>query len=138
MCSRYYTTCYCSQLLQTPQLTPYPGPRSVVVLDNCAIHHDEEIRRIVVEECGMLFSITLSEPFLTHIAGARLIYLPPYSPDFNPIEQSFHTIKAWLRRHEAEAINPDVRPWLIHQASSSVTPEMAQGWIENCGYEFVL
>jgi len=104
-----------------PQLTPYPGPRSVVVLDNCAIHHDEEIRRIIVEECG-----------------ARLIYLPPYSPDFNPIEQSFHTIKAWLRRHEAEAVNPNVRPWLIHQASSSVTPEMAQGWIENCGYEFVL
>ncbi|KAJ6596533.1 hypothetical protein B0H10DRAFT_1763958, partial [Mycena sp. CBHHK59/15] len=34
-----------------PKLTPYPGPRSVVVLDNCAIHHDEEVRRIV-EECG--------------------------------------------------------------------------------------
>ena len=78
---------------------------------------------------------TLSDSY----AGAKLIYLPPYSPDFNPIEQSFHTIEAsWLWRHEAEAVNPEVRPWLIHQASSSVTPEMAQGWIENCGYEFVL
>ncbi|TDL16346.1 hypothetical protein BD410DRAFT_707703, partial [Rickenella mellea] len=35
-----------------PRMTPYPGPRSVVVLDNCAIHHDEEVRRIVVDECG--------------------------------------------------------------------------------------
>ncbi|KAI0048886.1 hypothetical protein FA95DRAFT_1490142 [Auriscalpium vulgare] len=33
-------------------LTPYPGPRSVVVLDNCAIHHDEIVRRIIVDECG--------------------------------------------------------------------------------------
>jgi len=137
MCSRHYITCYCSQILQAPQLAPYPGPRSIVVLDNCVIHHDEEIRHIIVEECGMFSSTPLAELFLTHISGARLIYLPPYSPDFNPIEQSFHTIKAWLRRHEAEAVNPDVRPWLIHQASSSVTPEMAQGWIENCGYEFV-
>src|ERR1700683_2417155 len=125
-------------ILQAPQLTPYPGPRSVVVLDNCAIHHDEEIHRIIVEECGGFSSISLIGLFLTHTSGARLIYLPPYSPDFNPIEQSFHTIKAWLRRQEAEAVNPNVRPWLIHQASSSVTPEMAQGWIENCGYEFVL
>ncbi|KDQ61872.1 hypothetical protein JAAARDRAFT_86434, partial [Jaapia argillacea MUCL 33604] len=30
-----------------PKLTPYPGPRSVVVLDNCAIHHDEEVRQII-------------------------------------------------------------------------------------------
>ncbi|KIY68550.1 hypothetical protein CYLTODRAFT_314761, partial [Cylindrobasidium torrendii FP15055 ss-10] len=35
-----------------PHLTPYPGPRSVVVLDNCAIHHDADIRRIIVDECG--------------------------------------------------------------------------------------
>ncbi|KAI0338968.1 hypothetical protein BDW22DRAFT_1337197 [Trametopsis cervina] len=35
-----------------PLLNPYPGRHSVVVLDNCAIHHDEEIRRIVVDECG--------------------------------------------------------------------------------------
>ena len=60
------------------------------------------------------------------------------SPDFNPIEQSFYTIKAWHQRHEAEAVNPDICPWPVHQASSSVTPEMAQGWVENCGYEFVL
>nr|GAT48928.1 transposase domain-containing protein [Mycena chlorophos] len=100
-----------------PILTPFPGPRSVVVLDNCAIHHDEDVRRIVEEECG-----------------ARVIYLPPYSPDLNPIEQAFSAIKAWLRRHEAQAIRPDVRPWLIHQATASVTADDAKGWILNCGY----
>ncbi|GBE82415.1 hypothetical protein SCP_0407990 [Sparassis crispa] len=100
-----------------PKLTPYPGPRSVVVMDNCAIHHDEEVRQIVVDDCG-----------------AKLIYLPPYSPNMNPIEQAFFSIKAWLRRHEAAAIDADVRPWLIHQASLSVTPEHAEHWIMNCGY----
>lgn len=52
----------------------------------------------------------------------------------NPIEQAFHSIKAWLRRHEAEAINKDVRPWLIHRAAMSVTKNDAEGWIQNCGY----
>jgi len=42
--------------LQAPKLNPYPGPNSVVVLDNCAIHHDEEIRRIIVDECGTLLT----------------------------------------------------------------------------------
>ncbi|KAE9399373.1 hypothetical protein BT96DRAFT_820629 [Gymnopus androsaceus JB14] len=35
-----------------PILTPYPGPRSVVILDNASIHHDEEICALIVEECG--------------------------------------------------------------------------------------
>ncbi|KAF9228304.1 hypothetical protein BS17DRAFT_692386 [Gyrodon lividus] len=43
-----------------------------------------------------------------HAVGARPIYLPPYSPDFNPIEQAFHSIKTWLCRHEAKAVNPEV------------------------------
>ncbi|KJA21014.1 hypothetical protein HYPSUDRAFT_141492, partial [Hypholoma sublateritium FD-334 SS-4] len=65
-----------------------------------------------------------------------LVYLPPYSPDFNPIEQAFHSIKSWLRRHEAQATSREVRPWLIHQATDAITEEMACGWIENCGYTF--
>lgn len=66
--------------------------------------------------------------------GARLIYLPPYSPDLNPIEQAFHSIKAWLRRHESEATSEDIRPWLVHQAAEAVTAEEADAWIFNCGY----
>ena len=81
--------------------------------------------------CPSPLSVLIADPLFQ---GARLIYLPPYSPDFNPIEQAFHSIKAWLRRHEAEAVNADARPWLIHQATSSITVEDAVGWIENCGY----
>ncbi|RXW19082.1 hypothetical protein EST38_g6778 [Candolleomyces aberdarensis] len=102
-----------------PLLNPYPAPKSVVVLNNCTIHHDEEIQRIVVEECG-----------------AKLVYLPPYSPDFNPIEQSFHSLKEWLRRNEHKAIHDDVQPYLVYQAAQSVTQDMAIGWIKNCGYTF--
>ncbi|KIK34418.1 hypothetical protein CY34DRAFT_98043, partial [Suillus luteus UH-Slu-Lm8-n1] len=65
-----------------------------------------------------------------------LIYLPPYLPDFNPIEQAFHSMKAWLRRHEAEALQLETRPWLIQQAMMSITIEDADGWIENLGYSF--
>lgn len=52
----------------------------------------------------------------------------------NPIEQTFSSIKAWLRRHEEEATRPEVRPWLIHRAIFSVTEDDAYGWITNCGY----
>ncbi|KIJ06257.1 hypothetical protein PAXINDRAFT_42007, partial [Paxillus involutus ATCC 200175] len=63
-----------------------------------------------------------------------LVYLPPYSPDFNPIEQAFHSIKMWLHRHEAEAVNPEVWPWLIHQATMLISPADVEGWIMNSGY----
>ncbi|KZV67233.1 hypothetical protein PENSPDRAFT_555476, partial [Peniophora sp. CONT] len=35
-----------------PQLQPFPQPRSVVIMDNCSIHHDEEVRAIIEDECG--------------------------------------------------------------------------------------
>ena len=66
--------------------------------------------------------------------GAKLVYLPPYSPDFNPIEECFSFMKAWLLRHEREAVNPDVHPWLIHWASLAVTADDVAGWFGNCGY----
>lgn len=65
--------------------------------------------------------------------GAKLIYLPPYSPDFDPIEEGFHFMKCWLRRHEYEA-HPAALPWLIHQATMAITPAHAQAWFRNCGY----
>lgn len=121
------------QLVQL--LTPYPGPHSVVVLDNCAIHHDEDIRQIIEVECGLYISFKFYLYFNDiALPGAKLVYLPPYSPDLNPIEQAFSSIKAWLRRHEAEAVRPEVRPWLIHQATLAITVHHAEGWILNCGY----
>ncbi|KIY68551.1 hypothetical protein CYLTODRAFT_351191, partial [Cylindrobasidium torrendii FP15055 ss-10] len=63
-----------------------------------------------------------------------LVYLPPYSPHLNPIEQAFSAIKAYLRRHEADVLDEAARPWIIHQAAEHVSPEDAEGWILNCGY----
>ena len=66
--------------------------------------------------------------------GAILIYLPPYSPDFNPIEEAFSAIKAWLRRHERDFIHEVQLPWLIHQAAAMISASDAIGWFQDCGY----
>ena len=66
-------------------MNPYPAARSVLVMDNASIHHSEEVK------------------LLCEAAGVRLEYLPPYSPDYNPIELSFHCLKVWMRRNKTLA-----------------------------------
>jgi transposase len=68
------------------------------------------------------------------MAGARLVYLPPYSPDFNPIEEAFSAIKAWLRRNEHRYASAEDMPWLIHQAAACISVDDALGWFRDCGY----
>jgi hypothetical protein len=82
----------------------------------------------VVCTCLQTIRADLSYP------GARLVYLPPYSPDLNPIEEAFSSIKAWLRRHEGDFEHERQLPWLIHQAVASVTAADAIGWFGDCGY----
>jgi DDE superfamily endonuclease len=62
-------------------MTPYPGLHSVLVMDNASIYHTPELRQMCKE------------------AGVVLLYLPPYLPNFNPIETSFSALKAWMRRN---------------------------------------
>jgi transposase len=64
-----------------PHCNPYPGRNSVIVLDNTSIHRSVRVR----EHCGR--------------AGVVLEYLPPYSPDYNPIEKSFKQLKGWIKRN---------------------------------------
>ncbi|PPQ78673.1 hypothetical protein CVT24_002262 [Panaeolus cyanescens] len=64
-----------------PLCSPYPGPLSVLVMDNARIHHGDNI-------------LDLVERF-----GVRIEFLPPYSPDLNPIEEAFSKVKAFLRRN---------------------------------------
>jgi transposase len=68
------------------------------------------------------------------MTGSKLIYLPPYSPDMNPIEQVFHSVKAWLRRHEDYYTSIHDQHWLMQQAAMSVTLEDIDGFIRNSGY----
>ena len=67
------------------QLLPYcgrwPEPRSVLVMDNASIHHSDRIQAMCRE------------------AGVILVYLPPYSPDFNPIEEFFAELKTFIRQN---------------------------------------
>ncbi len=63
------------------------------------------------------------------VLGCKLIFLPPYSPDRNPIEHAFGYIKSQLRRANRELVVSD-----ISEACYKVTPEMAQGWFRCAGY----
>lgn len=107
----------------------------MVVLDNCSIHHDEEIRQLIVEECGKILPTHWQSAFTDLCSpDARLVYLPPYSPDFNPIEEAFSAMKAWLRHNEGMMTGEEQIPWLVFQASSAIMSDDALGWFADCGY----
>ena len=64
--------------------------------------------------------------------GCQLLYLPPYSPDLNPIEEAFAKVKALLRRAGARAREELVEA--IGRALGAVTAQDARGSFEHCGY----
>lgn len=74
-----FYACIIDDLL--PHCSPHPAPRSVIIMDNCGTHGDLSIEEAITE------------------AGCVLKYLPPYSPDLNPIELIFGVLKKWIRWH---------------------------------------
>jgi len=95
-------------------LAPTLRPGRVVVVDNLSAHKGGRVKEIVEGR------------------GCQLLYVPPYSPDFNPIEQAFSKIKGLLRRAEAR-----IREALIEAmglALSAVSARDAWGFFEHCGY----
>ena len=76
-----------------PHCNPYPDPKSIIVMDNAAIH--DPLGQVGVE----LFKLRLTQEIkkLIEDRGCRCEYLPPYSPDFNPIEYSFSVIKKVIK-----------------------------------------
>jgi hypothetical protein len=102
-------------------MNKWPLPNSVLVVDNASIHKVAGIREMVEEQ------------------GTRLLFLPVYSPDFNPIELAFSTIKAWLRTNRdgvaVEMESEDGTAYnALWQAVHSVMPEDAKGWYKHCRY----
>ena len=95
-------------------LLPELRPGRIVVMDNLSVHKTHKVRELVEE------------------AGCELLYLPPYSPDLNPIEEAFSKIKGILRK--AEARTREVLIEAMGHAISSVTEEDAWGFFEHCGY----
>ena len=69
---------------------------------------------------------------LIHSCGAHLIYLPPYSPDFNPIELAWSKVKTILRRIKARTF-PDLIE-ALKQALLAITPQDIHAWFAHCGY----
>jgi transposase len=70
---------------------------------------------------------------LIEVAGAQLLYLPPYSPDFNPIENLFAKIKALLRKEAARTI--DTLWAAIGRIIETVTPTECQNMFAAAGYD---
>jgi transposase len=95
-------------------LSPKLRPGQVVVMDNLTAHKGEWVRELIEER------------------GCELLYLPPYSPDFNPIEEAFSKIKAVLRKVEARTREGLVEATGI--AISAVSAHDARGFFEHCGY----
>jgi transposase len=90
----------------------------VVVMDNLSAHKAERVRDLIEGE------------------GCELIYLPPYSPDFNPIEQAFSKLKSYLRG--ACARSQDTLMEVIGKALSTISISDALGYFEHCGYRAVV
>jgi transposase len=96
------------------QLLPKLRRGDVVIMDNAKAHHDARVEESCVK------------------AGVRLIYLPPYSPDFNPIEPGWALQKQHVRKHaprDKEALRRVAR-----RARYRVKPEHCRRWFEHAGY----
>ena len=96
-------------------LAPTLAPGDIVILDNLPAHKVNGARAAI------------------EAAGATLMFLPPYSPDFNPIEQAFAKIKALLRK--AAARTRDALEIAIAAALDAFKPHECANYFTNSGYE---
>lgn len=95
-------------------LAPTLSPGDVVILDNLGSHKGQAVRRAIRQ------------------AGAKLLFLPPYSPDLNPIEQAFAKIKALLRKAETRTVETTWRQ--IGALLDHFTPAECANYLKNAGY----
>jgi transposase len=95
-------------------LVPSLRAGQVVVMDNLSAHRPRRIRELIEQQ------------------GCELLYLPAYSPDYNPIEEAFSKIKNLLRK--AAARSKEALVEAIGHALSAVTAEDALGYFEHAGY----
>ena len=72
---------------------------------------------------------------LIELAGARVLFLPPYSPDLNPIEKMWSKVKQYLRSAEARTEANLLRT--IASALTTVTAQDAMNWFVSCGYSVI-
>jgi len=97
-------------------MKPFPETRSVIIMDNARIHHQQGL-------------INLLEGY-----GVKVEFLPPYSPDFNPIEEAFAAVKTWVRRNNEyiESIEDPELPLI--EACGQIGADEAQGYFMHLVY----
>ena len=95
-------------------LAPTLRRGQVVVMDNLSAHKGERVKELIEQR------------------GCQLIYLPSYSPDYNPIEEAFSKIKRLVRKAEARTREALVEA--IGSALSAVSSKDARSFFEHCGY----
>jgi transposase len=66
--------------------------------------------------------------------GCHIEYLPPYSPDYNPIERSFSCLKAFIRKQKDFVFSLNPVGDLVWAAQQCITQDKAIAWIRSCGY----
>jgi transposase len=104
----------CFRAYVEQQLVRVLKPGDIVVMDNLGSHKSAAVRQLIRQ------------------AGARLWYLPPYSPDLNPIEQAFSKIKHWMRQAQKRTLDDTWRH--IGRLVSTIKPEECQNYFVNAGY----
>jgi transposase len=95
-------------------LAPTLRPGQVIVMDNLSAHKGDRVRELIEQH------------------GCELLYLPPYSPDLNPIEEAFAKIKGLMRKAEARTLRTLIET--MGTAISAVTATDARGFFNHCGY----
>jgi len=98
-------------------LVPTLSPGDVVVMDNLGSHKSQAVRRAIRQ------------------AGAHLLFLPPYSPDMNPIEQAFSKLKHWMRK--AAARTRDTLWRTVGAILARFTTQECENYFKNAGYASV-
>ena len=96
------------------QLVPVLKPGDIVVMDNLGSHKSDAVRQAI------------------RAAGARLLFLPPYSPDLNPIEQAFAKIKHWMRAAQKRSIEDTWRH--IGDLVATIEARECANYFANSGY----
>ncbi len=97
------------------ELGPSLEPGDLVILDNLSAYKDAEARALI------------------EARGAHLLFFPPYSPDFNPIELAWATVKKALRAAKPRTLDALVEA--LRKALLAITPEHADAWFAHCGYD---
>ena len=101
-----------------PMMQAFDGssPNSILIMDNCSVHHVSTVKNLLQQ------------------AGILLLFLPPYSPDLNPVEEAFSYVKNYLRKHD-QLLQAIIDPTDVIQAAiDSITPNHSNAWINDSGY----